>query len=190
MQKSYKDYGTEKLVVMYQDTYNEEYLQEVMHRNRGLLYIWAESYINIPFYDIEDLIEEARIALWRAVESFDNGRGVLFASFLEGVVKQHFNRLYNEVTRKKRYNGIELSNYSELDEINEVNSVPFEAYSDLTVKDFIESLNGKLKYIAVCLMEGYTKIDISKALNITPASTTYHIKKLEAIAVEYFGLRV
>jgi RNA polymerase nonessential primary-like sigma factor len=189
MQEIYKNYETEELVVLFQKSHNDTYLQEIIRRNKGLIHRWVICYNNIPFYDIEDLVEESYIALWRAVESFAVSKGYTFSTYLKGCVKQRLNRLYNEATRRKRFVGSEPYSYDDLKEINKEVSTDFELFNDLEVKEFISSLDEKAQYIAVKLLEGYTKGDIAKALGITPASTTYHIKRLENLAVEYFELR-
>ena len=70
MKRNYTDYETEELVVMYHSTQQEEYLQEIIFRNSGLLHKWAWDYRNIPQIEQEDLIEEGYIACWRAVSKF------------------------------------------------------------------------------------------------------------------------
>lgn len=172
-----KGIETEELVVMYQNTHDEEYLQEILRRNKGLLHTWAYDYRNIPFYEIEDLEAEGTIALWKAVESFDPSRGVRFTSSLKGFVRQSYNRLYKEVTRAKRYDGSEPASYEELEDINK-EGFKVDDYTELEIKEFIDSLAGTAQTVAVLLLEGFSKSDIARELKITPASTTYHIKRL------------
>ena len=188
MQETYKNYATEELVGMYQSSHNEAYLQEIMRRNEGLLHKWVNDYTNIPYHDEADLLEEATVALWRAVEGYDPARGVFFSTCLKGYVLQALNRLYNEATRQKRYTGSDLVSYEELEEINREGSVDFELLSDIAVQEFLGSLEGKVQLIAVSLIEGKTKGDIARGLGITPATFTYHLKRLQSLTIEYFGL--
>ncbi len=189
MQEIHINYATEELVMMYQSSHSESYLQEIISRNNGLLRIWVQNYSNIPFYDSEDLLEEGYIALWQAVEGFDLARGYTFSSCLKGYLKQHFNRLYNDATRKKRYTGSEPTSWEELEEIHKESSMQYDFLSDMDVREFINSLDGKVQYIAIKLLEGYSKVDISRALGIAPASVTYHFKRLERLAIEYFSVK-
>lgn len=188
MQETYMNFATEELVGMYQSSHNEDYLQEIMRRNRGLLHKWAYSYNNIPYLDEEDLLEEGYIACWKAVSKYNIERSVTFSTFLKVTVHQHYNRLYNEVTRKKRFAGAEPISYEALEDIHKESYIEFELLSDLEVREFISSLDGKVQYIATMLLDGYTKGDIARALGITPASTTYHIKRLEKLVIEHFRL--
>lgn len=187
MQETYKRYSTEKLVDMYQSTQNEVYLQEIFRKNEGLLRMWVWDYRNIPHYDEADLLEEGYLACWQAVEHFDPNKGYTFTSCLKGYIKQRFNRLYNEATRQKRYTGSELVSYEDLEEINKEYSIEVDTLSDIAVKDFINSLDDKLQYIAIRLLDGCSKGDIARGLGITPASTTYHIKRLQQAYIAFFG---
>lgn len=47
------DYTNEELVEFFQSTQKEEYLKELMVKNRGIIHIIATTY-SIPAYDIED----------------------------------------------------------------------------------------------------------------------------------------
>ena len=127
------------------------------------------------------------IACWQAVEHFDPNKGYAFTSCLKGYIKQRFNRLYNEATRQKRYTGSDLVSYEELEEINREGSVEFELLNDMAVQEFLSSLEGKVQYIAIHLLDGDTKGDIARSLGITPASLTYHIKRLQQAYTTFFG---
>lgn len=187
MQETYKNYEIEELVAMYQSTQNEVYLQEIFRKNEGLLRMWVWDYRNIPQYDDEELLEEGYIACWQAVEHFDPAKGYAFTSCLKGYIKQRFNRLYNEATRQKRYTGSDPVSWEDLEEINKEGSVEFELLNDMAVQEFLSSLEGKVQYIAINLLEGKTKGDIAKGLGITPASLTYHIKRLQQAYIAFFG---
>lgn len=167
MQDLLKDYIIEDLVVMYQSTKRDLILEEIIKRNEGLIYSWVRDYRNIPNYDEEDLVEEAVIACWSAVEHFEINRGITFSSCLKGFVKQRFNRLYMEVTRKKRFTGQEPISYESLEEIHKEASIEVKVLSELEVQEFINSLDGKMKEVAVNLIHGYSKTDIAKVKYFT-----------------------
>lgn len=189
MQEIYKSYETAELVVMYQSSHNENYLQEIIRRNSGLLHKWVWDYRNIPYHDEDDLLQEGYIALCRAVDSYSLERGVAFSTYLKTVVHQHYNRIYTEATRQKRFTGVSTTSWEELVEIHKESSIEFDLLSDMEVMEFINSLDGKVQYIAIRLLQGYSKGDIARALGITPASTSYHIKRLESKAIEYFSVK-
>lgn len=192
MKRNYIDYETEELVVMYQSTQQEEYLQEIIFRNSGLLHKWAWDYRNIPQIEQEDLIEEGYIACWRAVSKFDLQRGISFSTFLKVEVSQQYNRLYNEATRKKRFRGSEPVSYESLTEINREgtdirNEIRFEDYSSVEVREFVEMLEDTTKKVCVMLVDGMSKSNIAKALGITPASVSYHVKRLQKAYIAFYA---
>jgi len=193
MQDIYKRYETEELVAMYQSSKKDELLQEIFNRNTGLFHYWAYQYKNIPNYDMEDLTEEITIACWKAVEGYDPAKGFTFTTCLKGYVLQRLKRLYNEATRQKRYAGTDNASYEELVEINKDGvsgkafSIEFEELSQIEVEEFLESIGGTIKAVAVMLYKGMTKGEVAKALGVTPATTSYHIKRLQQACRAYFG---
>ena len=61
----------EDLVILYRETKNEKYLQELITQNTGLLNIIVGSYVaSIPNAEREDLISESYIPMLRAIEDF------------------------------------------------------------------------------------------------------------------------
>lgn len=143
---------------------------------------------------MEDLIEECHIACWKAVNAFDPTRGYSFTTCLKGCVNQSLNRLYNEATRKKRFTGSEHISYEELVDINREGGTEADSsftieckdYSSLEVREFLDSISGTIKDVAVMLLDGFSKKEVAVALNCTPATVTYHIRKLQSAYVGYF----
>lgn len=187
MQEKDRNFTTEELVMRYQRTTNEDILAEILRRNRGLLYKWGQEY-SLVGYDMEDKLSEAYIATLRAIDTYNNAEGVMFSSYLKTCVKQAYDRIYNSQHRQKRYTGYTPDSWEALEEIHKEKAVEVDLLSDMAVMEFLNSLEEKLQYIAVNLLEGTSKSDVARALGITPASTTYHIKRLQGLAKDYFGL--
>lgn len=183
MQDLYNNYVTEDLVVMYQNTKQDLILEEIVSRNKGLIYSWARDYRNIPNYDEEDLVEEAVIACWKAVGYYDPAKGYSFSSCLKGFVTQCYNRIYNQETRAKRYNGTVLESYEEMVAKYDTGCVNtdkcyFEDYTELEIQEFLDILEDTTKQVALLLLTGLNKREVAEKLHITPATTTYHVKKI------------
>lgn len=66
------------------------YMEELWNSNQGLLYTTARHYAGL--YEIEDLMQEAYIALNKAVYSYNLKKGVQFSSYLVPCVIQHLKR--------------------------------------------------------------------------------------------------
>lgn len=182
-----KSKTNEELVILYRDTKNERYLEDLINQNKGLMYVIVEPFVHsIPNAEMEDLIQEAYIPMLRAVDNFDESRGLTFSNLLKVYVRQHLSRLYNSETRKKRYNGTELTSYEELMEIN-CEKATFDDHSRLDLDDFLESLSGKAKTAAQMLIAGYTKGDVAKSLKCTPATANYYFKRLQKAYTVYMA---
>ena len=60
-------------------------------------------------------------------------------------------------------------------------------YSHLELTDYIQSLSDNQRAIVEYLINGYSKTEIARALNIKPASVTYHLKSLCKSYTIYVG---
>ena len=179
----------EELVVAYRTTRNEQYLEELINQNKGLMYMIVEPFVHsIPNSELEDLTSEAYIPMLNAIEDFDEERGLTFSNLLKVYVRQHLSRLYNEATRQKRYNGSTSMSYESLAEINREGgsegdsffTVECEGFNSVEFMALISSLglNEKEQVAVNVLMAGGTKGEVAKALRCTPATANYYFKQL------------
>ena len=181
--------SNEDLVVLYRESRNEVYLQELITQNTGLINILVGSYVSsIPNAEHEDLVSESYIPMLRAIEDFDTSLGLTFSNLLKVYVRQHLNRLYNEATRKKRYTGSTPVSYEGLVEINKDGGDVMDSSftvecEDITSFEFMEllrslNLNEKEQVAVDVLMAGGTKGEVAKALKCTPATANYYFKSI------------
>ena len=177
--KTLKDRTNEDLVIEYQTTHNEDLFRALLEKNTGLLHIIVMDY-RIPKYEIEDLLSESYIALIKAVDNFDPTRGVTFTTALKVFVRQHLNRLYNEVTCQKRYNGMDPASYEELVEIHkdDVRGLDCDRFSQIEVDEYLEGLEAKDRYMVTLLLMGYSLSDCAKAFHVANSSITWRIKRI------------
>lgn len=176
----------EDLVKEYQTTHNEDLFRALLKKNTGLLHIIVMDY-RIPKYEIEDLLSESYIALIKAVDNFDPTRGVTFTTALKVFVRQHLNRLYNEVTCQKRYNGMDPASYEELVEIHkdDVRGLDCDRFSQIEVDEYLEGLEAKDRYMVTLLLMGYSLSDCAKAFHVANSSITWRIKRIRKSYTAY-----
>lgn len=182
--------SNEALVKGYKESRNERYLAELIRKNTPLLRMLVDPYLaTIPNSEYEDLIAESYIPLVRAVEDFDEARGLAYITLLRVYVRQHLNRLYNKATRKKRYTGSTPISYEALTEINKEGGCEMDSYftvecEDVRAFEFQEllkslHLNEKEQVVVNVLMDGGTKGEVARALNVTPATANYYFKSIK-----------
>lgn len=84
-------------------------------------------------------------------------RGVTFTTALKVFVRQHLNRLYNEVTCQKRYNGMDPASYEELVELHkdDVRGLDCDRFTQIEVDEYLEGLEAKDRYVVTLLLRGY-----------------------------------
>ena len=183
-------HNNEDLVRNYKESRDESFLAELIERNTPLLRILVEPYLaTIPNSEYEDLIAESYIPMLKAIDDFDESRGLAFTTLLKAYVRQNLNRLYNEATRKKRYTGSTPISYDALTEINKEGGCEMDSYFTVECEDvrafefqeFIRSLffNDREQVAVNVLMSGGSKGDVAKALNCTPATANYYFKSIK-----------
>lgn len=184
-----KGFTNEMLVKNYKESRDESYLAELIKQNTPLLRILVTPYLSsIPHSEYEDLIAESYMPMLKAIEDFDEARGLAFTTLLKAYVRQNLNRLYNEATRKKRYTGSTPVSYEALTEINKEGGCEMDSYFTVECADVKEfefqdlinslSLNDKEQIAVTILMDGGSKGDVAKALNCTPATANYYFKSI------------
>lgn len=178
-----QDLTNEELVAEYQKTHSEEYLKMLMLNNKGLIFIIASNY-SILAHDLEDLMEEGYIALWKAADNYDPSRGYAFTTALRGFVQQAYNRLYTNAHRAKRGGGEMPLSWEGLEDINKEQSYT-DDHTALAMDDILGALTGATKSVAALLIGGLSKGEVAKTLGITAASVSYHVKKIQKAYIAY-----
>ena len=184
-----KGFTNEMLVKNYKESRDESYLAELIKQNTPLLRILVTPYLSsIPHSEYEDLIAESYMPMLKAIEDFDEARGLAFTTLLKAYVRQNLNRLYNEATRKKRYTGSAPVSYEALTEINKEGGCEIDSYFTVECADVKEfefqdlinslSLNDKEQVAVTILMGGGSKGEVAKAFNCTPATANYYFKSI------------
>ena len=87
--------SNEELVKMYQCSGNENYLQELITQNVGLMKSWAMNYAKtLPQWEVEDLISEAYFPLLNAVRRMAVVSFLHFSEFMyHSITTEFINRL-------------------------------------------------------------------------------------------------
>lgn len=190
MSKGFITGTNEELIKAYKESRDESYLKELIEANKGLINLLVSPYLtSIPNSELEDLTSESYIPMLRAIEDYDPEQRVAFSTLLKVYVRQHLNRLYNEATRQKRFTGTTPDSLDRLSEINKEGGTETDSTFEVECKDFSSvefmdlldslQLNDKEQVAVNILMAGGAKGDIAKALNITNATVSWHIKNLK-----------
>ena len=146
--------------------------EDAITDNINLIYKLSHSY-HIDEYEFDDLVQEALTKLWEVWDEYDDTYAL--TTFIQTIVSNHFNNLYqkNKVQKRQNYD----SRGNELDDLYLDN----ETYYMLDVYDseynFIELftidiaydiLNDyKYKDIVECILDGMTYRDIGDKFGIS-----------------------
>lgn len=186
-----KEITTEQLVLTWQETGDNDILKQIMDNMRGLIYQYTLKYNNIPYLDKQDLESELSIALLNALKKYDINKGAKFSTFCCRCFDQHMNRLYRQLTSKKRFDPNRVENSYEdtienhlRDKIDnngdlQLTGVCME-YAEVDLMNSLEQcgLTNNEYILAVLITEGYKAKEIAEYLGITPAGITWLKKSL------------
>ena len=182
MSKGFITGTNEELIKEYKESRDESYLKELIEANKGLINLLVSPYLtSIPNSELEDLTSESYIPMLRAIEDYDPEQGVAFSTLLKVYVRQHLNRLYNEGTTPDSLDRLSEINKEGGTETDSTFEVECKDFSSVEFMDLLDSLqlNDKEQVAVNILMAGGAKGEIAKALNITNATVSWHIKNLK-----------
>lgn len=182
------NYEINDLVIIYRNTNEEKYFNELAEKVRRLVILIAKEYeYSIPKSELEDLVSEGYIVLLRVIENYDQYKGYKFSTLIRKYIIQQYNRIYKKATRHKRFNGAVPDSVERITEIckdGELDSHSFtvdcEDFKDAEFRQVLESLDLTVneRVIVKVIMGGGNKKDCSRALDISQPSVTYYIRHL------------
>lgn len=153
--------------------HDEEALEIMFKKYENLIYSKILKY-RFPLNAIEDYLQEGRMALLKAIETYQESYEKTFTRYFELVLQNRFNTLYQE--NKKYYNSIVLVENDTLD-INAKNNKNEnkDMMIDIDNLSDFEKTIFNLYYLNNCSIE-----DIAETIKMTPKqvyNSIYRVKK-------------
>lgn len=102
---NFDDMSLEELVVWLQENESDEALEKLFDEMKAavktIMFNFYPAFL--PTYDIEDMYQEANIAMWKAIKNYKPGHGWKAKSFMELVVKRRFIRIHESYYSKNPF---------------------------------------------------------------------------------------
>ncbi len=171
---------------------NKDALNEIIQHYEPEVRIIASKYF-LPRADYEDLIQEGRIAIYRAIKSFDADTGIPFLHFLRMVIKRKLIDSLRKYTRQKHTNlneAYSLNNViSESEETSFLELLPNAedpaamVIANDEVHSMIQDLNKNLSNLERLVFEhyfihGFKQREVSEHLGLHPKSLDNAIQRI------------
>lgn len=171
---------------------NTDALNEVIQFYEPEVRMIASKYF-LPRADYEDLIQEGRIAIYRAVISYNTDSGIPFLHFLRMVIKRKLIDSLRKYTRQKHTNlneAFSLNNViSESEETSFLELLPNAedpasmVIANDEVTTMIEDLNKNMSNLERLVFEhyfiqGFKQREVSKHLGLPPKSLDNAIQRI------------
>lgn len=178
---------------------NKEALNQLIEHYEPEIRMIACKYF-LPRADYEDLIQEGRIAIYRAILSYDDSLNIPFLHFLRMVVKRKLIDSIRKYTRNKHVNlnnAYSLNNViSESEETSFISLLPNAEDPATTVianeeaRSIINDLNQDLSNLERLVFEqyflqGFKQREVSQQLGLHPKSLDNAIQRIRRKTVLY-----
>lgn len=178
---------------------NEEALNRIIQHYEPEVRMIACKYF-LPRSDYEDLIQEGRIAIYRAVLSYNPNLDTPFLHFLRMVIKRKLIDSLRKYTRQKHVNlndAYSLNNLiSDSKEASFISLLPNTEDPAATViandeaRSIIHCINKELSHLERLVFEnyflqGYKQREVSELLGLTPKSLDNAIQRIKRKTSQY-----
>ena len=162
--------------------------EELMKNTEKLRFSLAQSYLNIPGSELEDLVSEG------AIKNFDAEKyATTFSTFLYSAISRRYNTLFKKATSAKRSPNGFVESYDQMNSNSEYEedgnslgnsefSVECEDYSMIEVRSLLESLklSDRERLVVNLLMDGNSKPDIARRLGVKTPSVHKYVQRIAA----------
>lgn len=161
--------------------------------NLGLVYMTIKQYFPHCYYD-DDIIQVGIIALWKAINKFNESKGCSFSSFAVKIIR---NSIITHLKTKEFRHNITLVSYEECINNNsketKILSIPDnKIYQTLLNKEIdINKIDFTpvQKKIIELLMLGFNQTEVANMVNKSKQSINIQIKKIRRkLTEEYDGV--
>ena len=183
---------------------NKDALNEIIQHYEPEVRMIASKYF-LPRADYDDLIQEGRIAIYRAIISYDEDSGIPFLHFLRMVIKRKLIDSLRKYTRQKHTNlneAYSLNNViSESEETSFIELLPNAedpesmVIANDEVNSMIRDLNQNLSNLERLVFEhyfihGYKQRELSEHLGLHPKSLDNAIQRIRHKTALYRSRKV
>jgi len=190
MNTGYKGKSNEELVGMFKAG-DQEAFNALMEATEPLRYKVAQSFLNIPNSELEDLMQEGAILMSKAAIAYIPDGGAAFTTYLYSRLQKLYSDIFRAETAEKRNPHGMLMSFDQMDANseygedegnslgNEFFSVECEDYSMIEIRETLKalSLSGNETIAIQMLIEGKSKPEIAKALKVKTPTVHSYVKR-------------
>ena len=164
-----------ELLVMIIQSIKEDPFERLVKVSEPITYSVVNRYF-FPEYETEDLLQEARGVLLRAVEAYHIDEEMPFLRYYHMCLTNCFNQLLRKSHANKRKVHLEMTSLDELIEkaghhiqgTSSISTYPEEvAIARETYSSYLIELSPFEKEVFFLFIEGHTRSEIAKELNVT-----------------------
>lgn len=165
--------------------------RELVSENHNLIYSFAKK----KGLDLSDFYDILAIGLCQAGRTYALDRGCSFSTYAYFCMENEYKQYIRQSSAVKRISDFQIISYEDLLEPNEVNSSeildvledtnPKRDISEVYVKDFLNALNDRERFVLSAVMSGYAQKDIAKVLRVSQAQVSRIKTKIKRLWDSY-----
>ena len=181
----YKKYNDNELIYMVQE--NDEYSNDILFKKYyPIIFKLSNEYYNKyngVIYELDDFYQEALSAFYRAVNTYNSTKDVLFYTFVVVCIKRALSSFGRNVSNNKINDDIDISELDYCIEDTRENPIILESFKGLEniIRDVIFSLSLEAGAIIELKVNGFTYKEISELLDIPMSSVEFKSRRARRI---------
>ena len=176
----YKKYNDNELIYMVQEN-DEVYADILLNKYSPIIYKLSIEYYNKYngyIYEVDDFYQEALSAFYKAINTYNSDKGVLFYTFVVVCIKRALSS-FGRLLSTDISNNIDIDKVEYCIEDTNENPLVRESYRGLeeVLKNVIFSLSIEAGSILELRINGFTYKEISKLLDIPISSVEFKSRR-------------
>lgn len=175
--------------------HDEKAFETLLNQYRKMIYKIIGGFdLKVGDYvlDEQEIFQEASIAFYRAILSFEEDKGVLFSSYAYAVIMKNLNcniyRMKNKITYASSLDSFpNAENYIAFSLADSAQEYVRERRFNESLEKFIESLNQKDKQLLNLRRNDYSYKEISEMLGVSTKYVDNHIQIIKRKLHQYLN---
>lgn len=142
-----------ELIKRYKETKNQDLFEEILNKNKGLIYKTVGRYKETSLYSYDDMHQICMLSLIKAIETYDETKNMKFSTYFYKIMNGDLIvELCVNQNRKKRKADLVSFDYKKINKNGEGQTIKHTIADKINVEDMVVDKITR-EFLKKCLME-------------------------------------
>lgn len=142
-----------ELIKRYKETKNQDLFEEILNKNKGLIYKMVSKYKETSLYSYDDMHQICMLSLIKAIETYDETKNMKFSTYFYKIMNGDLIvELCVNQNRKKRKADLVSFDYKKINKNGEGQTIKHTIADKINVEDIVVDKITR-EFLKKCLME-------------------------------------